>query len=384
MSVKLNATRSMQQVQDVVNKGVSLTNNKVTKDIRLDQIDPHPDNQSIYFLSDIEALMERIEESGFFGSIEVYAKPDGRYQISSGHRRYEAMKRLGRKTIPCTIYKMEDDITVKKRLVESNLNVRIASPIELSRAITYYEQLLNESGYTGKINDKLASIFNISRTKIAKLKEIKKFTEELQEYAKSLTFPYEAFFEATHFSKDQQKRLAQLIKSHLSQYPDAELSSVLAKQFIEQVKNETRLEKERKEREKILAQQKQLESSQQSIVSLETSEKVSAFPVSDDTNIEGSSSVTDEKENIQVMPYNEIQKETSLTNVESVSYGQQPVVDINTESDQPKTINIDFEIKLYATKLLKTVNQGNIAISEELKESGISMLRDVLEILENL
>lgn len=84
------------------------------------------------------------------------------------------------------------------------------------------------------------------------------------------------------------------------------------------------------------------------------------------------------------MPYNEVQKETSLVGVESVPYGQQPVVDTNTESDQSKVINIDFEIKLYATKLLKTVNQGNIAISEELKESGISMLRDVLEILENL
>lgn len=367
MAVRLENTKSMQQVKNIADKGLTMSNNKVTKDIPLDQIDPHPDNQNIYMLSEIESLMARIEESGFFGSIEVYLKQDGRYQICSGHRRYEAMKRLGRKTIPCTIYKMEDDITVKKRLIESNLNVRILSPIELSRSIDYYEQILNESGYNGSVNEKLASIFNISQAKLKRLKAVKNLTNELQEFATSLTFPYEAFYESKSFTTEQQKHLAKLIKDHLKLYPDAELSSVLAKQFIEQVKTEIKLEKEKREREKILSNyQKKEENMQKKISETDKTETVA-----DNNNIP---QMMQYQEDAHVIPYNSSKMEE-----------QELLINERTEKeDKKKTVNIDFDINLYTTKLTDIISRPNIIISKEVKEIGINMLREVISKLEKL
>lgn len=380
MAVKLDQTKSMQQVKNIANKGLTMSNNKVTKDIPLDQIDPHPDNQNIYMLSEIESLMGRIEESGFFGSIEVYLKPDGRYQICSGHRRYEAMKRLGRKTIPCTIYKMEDDITVKKRLIESNLNVRILSPIELSRSIDYYEQILNESGYNGSVNEKLASIFNISQAKLKRLKTVKNLTNELQEFATSLTFPYEAFYEAKNFTMEQQKRLAKLIKEHLNLYPDAELSSVLAKQFIEQVKTEIKIEKERKEREKILSSyQKEVVSNQKQI-----SEAAKPEISTDNFN---TPQMVQYQEEVHVIPYGDDTK-TEKTNsyVSSPKFEEKEIL-INEQTgkkDKKEAVSIDFDINLYTAKLTDIISRPNIIISKEVKESGINMLREVISKLEKL
>lgn len=65
-----------------------------------------------------EDIENSIKENGFIGSIVVtsFGMPDGKYRIISGHRRVEAMKKLGEKAIPCQIvdYKSEEEIVMAR------------------------------------------------------------------------------------------------------------------------------------------------------------------------------------------------------------------------------------------------------------------------------
>ena len=89
-------------------------------DIALDHILPDPENPRSGEPEGIEALAANIGAVGLLNPINVreigpIAPPDGHdydvpgYMIVAGHRRYEAAKQLGWKTIPCTIIKVEED-----------------------------------------------------------------------------------------------------------------------------------------------------------------------------------------------------------------------------------------------------------------------------------
>ncbi len=55
----------------------------------------HPKNEEIYQLSDIEDLMESISEVGLLQPLFINKK----YQVLSGNRRFESIKRLGWKEV---------------------------------------------------------------------------------------------------------------------------------------------------------------------------------------------------------------------------------------------------------------------------------------------
>lgn len=254
----MEATKSMKKLEQVAKKSIEEGSRKIIKDIPLDEIDFHPNERDIYNLSDIERLAESIKRNGFFGAIDIYQKSDGRYQISSGHRRYEAMKFLGRKTIPSIISPMEDDITVNKKLILNNINDREITPLELSNAIIFYETQLLNSNFTGEIMPELSQVFGMSVTKISQLKAINKLSEEIQAMANTENFPYEAFYDAATFSKENQKKLFDMITDYVKNYPEIGLTQMVVKQCINHVKEDIKREKEKKEREKILKDQSKL------------------------------------------------------------------------------------------------------------------------------
>lgn len=60
--------------------------------VKVSQLSHHPLNEKIYSLSGIESLMESIQQVGL---LEIPTICTDTYQIISGHRRFEACKRLG-------------------------------------------------------------------------------------------------------------------------------------------------------------------------------------------------------------------------------------------------------------------------------------------------
>lgn len=168
----------------------------VAVNIRIDQIDENPDNRQIFNMDEIERLAHTIQTDGFSGAIEVFQKDNGRYEISSGHRRFNAMKLLERETIPAIVKPMPDEITKRKKLIKSNINHRNMRPLDWARAIfyareTYYMQDARERGityppengkrYYPKLNvmELLEQDFGMKRNQITKYLSLLKLIPEL-------------------------------------------------------------------------------------------------------------------------------------------------------------------------------------------------------------
>ena len=75
--------------------------------VKVDILEHHPKNSEIYDLSNIEELVESINEVGLLQSIIVNEK----YQILSGHRRFEAIKILGWKEIDVEVKEIDESET---------------------------------------------------------------------------------------------------------------------------------------------------------------------------------------------------------------------------------------------------------------------------------
>ena len=63
--------------------------------VNVNQLKHHPLNERIYSLSGIESLMESIQEVGLLEPPTI----DQNFQVVSGNRRFEAIKRLGLKEV---------------------------------------------------------------------------------------------------------------------------------------------------------------------------------------------------------------------------------------------------------------------------------------------
>lgn len=192
-------------------------------DIELDLIDKNDDNEKIFNMDDIEYLAKSIKQEGFYGAIEVFKKPDGRYEISSGHRRYEAMKFLHRETIPCIVNDMPDDYAVGIKLLSCNIKSRKLTPLDMARSIDYYEKLEKKKGHKGNFTKKASLFFNISESQVYRFQVLLKLIPELQNLANEPNFPYSALRGAVNLSESAQKKLYEQITLFLK-VPDPELS----------------------------------------------------------------------------------------------------------------------------------------------------------------
>lgn len=90
------------------------------QEVSISKIHHSPLNKEIP-LDDIDRLAQNIEQVGLLHEIAVYALEDGTYEIISGHRRFEAMKKLGKKKIRCQVRPYETDAR-KRFLLHFNAN----------------------------------------------------------------------------------------------------------------------------------------------------------------------------------------------------------------------------------------------------------------------
>ncbi len=70
--------------------------------------------------SEIFELAESIERQGLINPIAVHQRKDGRYEVIAGHRRFEAIKRLGYPHVECNIFDdMNDQEIILAQLAEN-------------------------------------------------------------------------------------------------------------------------------------------------------------------------------------------------------------------------------------------------------------------------
>lgn len=226
--------------------------------VELKNIDPNPDNVNLFTMDNIEHLANIIKEEGFTTPIEVYEKSDGRYEITSGHRRYEAMKLLGETTIPCYISEQYESETLKDRkLLSSNIATRKLSPYEMAKAIEFYEGILKRENFKGNVRSKTAEYFGITESNVYRYKCILNLIPKLQEYCKKQNFPYSSLSKAATLSEDEQNELLEelmylkKLKSNALGSDDVEDKDelIFTRVAVEQIINQ-KIKKNQKEQEK--------------------------------------------------------------------------------------------------------------------------------------
>ncbi len=379
MAVKIENTKSMKNMQSIAQKGVEEAGNKIIKNIPLDMIDYHPFEKSIFMLNDIDGLAASIERNGFIGGIDVYLMPSGRYQISSGHRRFEAVKKLGLKTIPAIVTKLESAEKVNRKFIESNINTRNLSAAELSNSIIFYENILLENNFQGSINDELSKVFGMSVSKILQLKAIAKLADGIKEMAKAENFPFEAFYEAASFNKADQQKLYEMIKDFLERFPETELSSVVVKQFINKIKEEIRKKKEDDERIKIKKKAEDLNMAVANNIAVESGDtakyKESYEDVVVDITSDNGSGEADEK-NVIIQPVQTVINPESLVK-------NSPDKKIE-EEDKANSKAIDYDLQLYVGRIRNVIEKDSIISDKSIIPDIIEELKDVIKILEGL
>ena len=211
---KAKGTNNM--LKSIQAKSAEQSGSLVAINIPLDQIDENPENEQIFNMDGIDTLAEGIKADGFLGAISVLKKPDGRYEISSGHRRYRAMKLLGRKTIPCIVSPYpDDDVERILRLISSNIRNRELTPLDWARTIDRYMKAIKQRGDKGIIRDLAAEYFKMAPTNIQRYVSLLKLIPELQELANDPEYSYSAFTTAATLDKELQYKLYDQIQDEL-------------------------------------------------------------------------------------------------------------------------------------------------------------------------
>lgn len=208
-------------LQDIQSKAAATANARATIDLDINLIDENPNNSDIFNMDeeDLKRLANTIEKEGFYGVVEVYKKPDGRYELSSGHRRTRAAKSIGWKTVPAIVLDMpEDETVVRKKLIFSNINSRNMTPMDWARAIDFHKNTIQmEYGIDGvnKKRDKSINImqmisddFGMSENTLHCYMRLNNLIPTLQEYVADGFVPFRAMSELARENKDVQEELA--------------------------------------------------------------------------------------------------------------------------------------------------------------------------------
>lgn len=229
---------SSNMVKKVLTKADETNLDHKKRDIPLDQIDMFKDNEYIFGYKDIEFLAANIKERGFHGAIEVYAKPNGRYEIMSGHRRYLACDKLGYETIPCIVSEDQGDSTIAEQIIMSNIHQRNLSPLRLARALDYYDKhvLSVDKKFQGNKRTALAQKFNISESKVQRHLVLLKLIPDLQDLCDDISFPFSYLIPAAEEPEAIQRKLYDRLSQIAPDGRIGDLSKAMVEQQLESIK----------------------------------------------------------------------------------------------------------------------------------------------------
>ena len=122
-------------------------------DIAIELIDDFQDHPyKVRIDEDMEQLVESVRTNGIITPVTVRSKPDGRYEMISGHRRKKACELAGMSTVKAEIREMTRDEAIIL-MVESNLQRSTILPSE--KAFSYkmrHEAMKRQAGRPRKEN----------------------------------------------------------------------------------------------------------------------------------------------------------------------------------------------------------------------------------------
>ena len=115
-------------------------------DIPLSEIDEFPNHPfHVRLDEDMDQLVESIKERGIITPVTLRQKPDGRYEIVSGHRRTKACELAGLATVKAEIKELSRDEAIIL-MVESNLQRTTILPSEKAFSYKMRLEAMNRQG----------------------------------------------------------------------------------------------------------------------------------------------------------------------------------------------------------------------------------------------
>lgn len=330
----------------------------VVKDIDINLIDMVEVNEDIFGYEDLDFLADDIEEEGFHGTIEVYAKKNGRYEISAGHRRYLAAKKNNMKTIPCSIEEDTDNITKAKRLIMSNIHQRKMSPYNWAKALEYYRdnvikpereknkgKNVKDKSIQGSTKDILAKAFNLTASVVQRYLALLKLIPEYNEFIKDMNCNYTNYELLSYQPEDIQKEVFYNLKE-MAVNGDI---NTLSRTLIDQTVNRTIIKREKDK-------QKEIEIKESAMVTEKNFSNLSDVPSTNFLN----------------PPVNDIESFSSEMNDE-FDHDDQWL----EEEESTTTYSVDGEVGYYISRINLILNNNNSVIND--KENIVTQLENLIK-----
>lgn len=366
-----NKSPNADMLKSIQKKAVTQANSRPTIDLDLTLIDENPDNSKIFNMEDIERLAETIKKEGFFGVVEVYQKPDGRYELSAGHRRTRAVRLLGWKTVPAVVVEMPTEQSkVRRKLIFSNINNRDMTPMDWARAMEYHKQTIQmEHGIDGvntkksmsvNVIEQVAHDFGYKKANVHRYLKLLSLIPELQSLVEKRLVSWSTIQTIADESKDVQLKIADEINTVLSMTLSEDgAQEPISKGALQGIlkKYET---KETKKVEKPEPVTKEVASASSATI---------PGPAPEDFGLSYDDYADVEKENVNVEDKTDSLLSSSVSSL---------VTDIETKSASNKMV-IDAHLKSLSNSLKQVMRSSYVVEDKEYVRHAINELEEKLE-----
>lgn len=223
------------------------------KDIALDNIIVRDNIRTELNYESIDILAESIEKNGLLQPIIVSPYMEGKFELVAGHRRYEAVRRLGRKTITCKILKDKFDrkiIQAVENLHREDLNLydkantliyllKTGMNLPAEAILSELRKIAKDGGSEDK--KKIVALTGMSVSNIVKIISPLSLDIDHEKYLKNSQIPLYIF---NIFSSKHER---DFIEFCLEGYLSGELDYEKIKKLVEEKRtSETRTKKEKR------------------------------------------------------------------------------------------------------------------------------------------
>lgn len=143
--------------------------------VPIEFVSPNPKNPRRNFAeAELADLAQSIREHGIVQPVLVRRRPDGKFEIIAGERRWRAAQRAGLNEIPVLVRDVDDRTALELAIIE-NVQRADLNPVEEALG---YQQLIDEHNYT---QADLGNVIGKSRSHVANTLRLLKLPEAIRD-----------------------------------------------------------------------------------------------------------------------------------------------------------------------------------------------------------
>lgn len=196
-------------------------------DIPLSEIDEFPNHPfHVRLDEDMDQLVESIKERGIITPVTLRQKPDGRYEIVSGHRRTKACELAGLTTVKAEIKELSRDEAIIL-MVESNLQRTTILPSEKAFSYKMRLEAMNRQGQRtdltstpvvskSRSNEMLGEVGGESREQVRRYIRLTHLIPPLLDLVDAGKIAFRPAVELSYLTEEEQNSLLDSINSEQS------------------------------------------------------------------------------------------------------------------------------------------------------------------------